>query len=294
MPNHKFEVGDVVKQVHEAQETSFDLPAHEYPELVIKSIHPRTNDISFHRVIHEKWDDEPCYSPYRFELVRKADTPKFKRGDIVYEAVPCVSPSSGSSYPVSKFPALVVEECQNGHDPLVRFVGYDTMAYASRFEKCASPVSTAALARKMDEDIFNMTRVADVVRHNPPDYPDAKPGAFQVSPGPKFDAGKLLFTPLYNGLAAPLRAIAAVLSYGAQKYAEDSWKEVPSGKKRYENALYRHQNARASGEIYDAESGLPHRAHEICNSLFILWFEIQDKTITNIDKYNQPPEKPNV
>ena len=109
--------------------------------------------------------------------------------------------------------------------------------------------------------------------------------------GAKHDGGKLLFRPLMHSLAIPLRAVAAVLSFGAQKYVEDSWQTVPDGKRRYEDAYYRHQNARALGELYDPESGLPHRAHELCNLMFILYFDFIDGTITNIDKFNKPPTK---
>jgi hypothetical protein len=109
--------------------------------------------------------------------------------------------------------------------------------------------------------------------------------------GAKYDDGKILFRPLMHGLALPLRAVAVVLSYGAQKYPEDSWQTVPDGKRRYEDAYYRHMNARGQGEVYDPESGLPHRAHELCNLMFLLWFDIQDGTVTNIDRFNKPPTK---
>lgn len=109
--------------------------------------------------------------------------------------------------------------------------------------------------------------------------------------GAKYDAGKLLFRPLMRGLALPLKAVAAVLSYGAQKYAEDSWQEVPNAKQRYEDAYYRHMVARNSGQVYDEESGLSHRAHELCNLMFLLYFDIKDGTIGNIDKFNPPPKR---
>ena len=112
-----------------------------------------------------------------------------------------------------------------------------------------------------------------------------------VSLGAKFDAGKLLWRPLMNGLALPLRSLAAVLSYGAQKYKEDSWQAVPEGRKRYEDAFYRHRDDRAAGQVYDEESGLPHIAHMIINLMFVFWFEIQDKAITNLTTFNPPPKK---
>jgi hypothetical protein len=133
--------------------------------------------------------------------------------------------------------------------------------------------------------------------------PDPVPGAFTPyvpfplpAPAPttgmKFDKGKLLFSALTRGLALPLRAVVAVLTYGAQKYAEDSWQDVPNGKRRYENALDRHLNAWKAGEEYDQESGLHHLAHVACNVLFVLWFVIKD-TADQDDHFtfNDPPEK---
>ena len=110
--------------------------------------------------------------------------------------------------------------------------------------------------------------------------------------GAKYDGGKLLWRPLMNGLAAALKVVSAVLTYGARKYAEDSWQEVPNGKVRYENALYRHQNDRAL-EDFDKESGLLHSAHIATNALFILWFEILEhlnkgKTLESLTTFNDP------
>lgn len=104
--------------------------------------------------------------------------------------------------------------------------------------------------------------------------------------GAKYDKGKLLFGLLTRGLALPLRSVAAVLTYGAQKYAPESWKTVPQAKERYEDALDRHLNAWKSGEEFDAESGLHHLSHVACNVLFLLWFVMQNepRSFTN---YNE-------
>lgn len=96
-----------------------------------------------------------------------------------------------------------------------------------------------------------------------------------ISLGAKYDSGKLRFSLLMRGLALPLKAVVAVLSYGAQKYEAESWKNVPDAKRRYEDAFDRHLNAWRSGEMHDDESGLHHLAHVACNCLFILWFEMQ-------------------
>lgn len=95
------------------------------------------------------------------------------------------------------------------------------------------------------------------------------------SVGAKYDSGKLLFRPLTRGLAYPLRLLAAVLSYGALKYAEDSWQTVPDAERRYENALDRHLNKWKAGEDHDTESGLLHLGHIACNALFLAWLHMR-------------------
>lgn len=67
--------------------------------------------------------------------------------------------------------------------------------------------------------------------------------------------------------------IASVLTYGAKKYAPDSWQTIPDGEKRYFGALMRHLEAYQSGEILDDESGLPHIHHALCNLYFLTWFQ---------------------
>lgn len=83
----------------------------------------------------------------------------------------------------------------------------------------------------------------------------------------KFDGGK----PRMNLLPADaLLAVAEVLTFGAQKYEADSWKQVEGGRERYEAALLRHWAAFKSGEDYDSETGLSHWAHIACNALFLV------------------------
>lgn len=106
--------------------------------------------------------------------------------------------------------------------------------------------------------------------------------------GAKYDSGKLLFRALTRGLAMPLRAVAAVLTYGAIKYKEDSWQQVPNAKARYESALDRHLNDWKRGEVCDPESGLPHLAHAACNALFLLWFELQNYA-SDYTAFKEPP-----
>ena len=98
--------------------------------------------------------------------------------------------------------------------------------------------------------------------------------------GLKFDAGKLR-----HSLIPPeaTRALAEVLSFGARKYAPNSWQTVPNAPERYLDALIRHLEAHRSGELYDPESNLPHVYHLLCNAAFLTYFttkELNARTTT--------------
>jgi hypothetical protein len=93
----------------------------------------------------------------------------------------------------------------------------------------------------------------------------------QPQEGMKFDQGKLDY------LLLPFKAITEVvkvLEFGKQKYAEDSWKTVPNGKRRYLKAAFRHFVDYLEGKTVDEESGLPTLAHAVCDLLFVLWLDI--------------------
>ena len=65
--------------------------------------------------------------------------------------------------------------------------------------------------------------------------------------------------------------VVDILTYGAEKYADDNWKFVSDKEKRYFAAAMRHLVAWKEGERNDKESGKPHLAHAICCLLFLLW-----------------------
>lgn len=88
--------------------------------------------------------------------------------------------------------------------------------------------------------------------------------------GLKFDKGKLRYS-LIPTVAT--KALAEVLTFGAEKYAPNSWQTVPNGEERYLDALIRHLEAYRSGEVIDPESGLSHLSHLLCNGAFLLHFE---------------------
>jgi len=89
---------------------------------------------------------------------------------------------------------------------------------------------------------------------------------FSKNESKKHDIGKLRWDLL--PLDAP-EAIVKVLTYGAEKYGADTWQDLPNGKDRYFSALMRHLVAWRRGETHDAESGLPHIDHVLCNAAFL-------------------------
>lgn len=87
------------------------------------------------------------------------------------------------------------------------------------------------------------------------------------SPGAKLDAGKTEFGLIMNGMPRALRQVARVATYGANKYTRNGWLSVPDGPRRYTDALYRHLNAEACGELHDPDTQLEHAAHAAWNAL---------------------------
>jgi hypothetical protein len=87
----------------------------------------------------------------------------------------------------------------------------------------------------------------------------------QPAPGTKYDSGKPpidLVDPEY------IEGLAAVLGFGANKYAAHNWR----GGIQYSRliaAAYRHLGAINKGEDLDPESGLPHVYHLGCCNMFL-------------------------
>lgn len=71
---------------------------------------------------------------------------------------------------------------------------------------------------------------------------------------------------LLSGIA--MEGVATVLAFGAKKYAEHNWRK---GMKwgRAIASLLRHTYKFMNGEDVDAESGLPHVDHILCNAMFL-------------------------
>ena len=96
----------------------------------------------------------------------------------------------------------------------------------------------------------------------------------QQEKGMKFDSGKLLYSLIPPETS---KALAEVLSFGAQKYAPNNWVLVENGKQRYLDAAFRHLEAFRSGETHDQESGLHHLAHLLTNVAFLHYLHTKTK-----------------
>ena len=91
--------------------------------------------------------------------------------------------------------------------------------------------------------------------------------------GLKYDSGKLRWDLL------PLdqvEKIVEVYTFGATKYADNSWQNLTNGYNRYKAALMRHLVAHEKGETTDPESKLPHLAHVAWNAIALMYFAEKD------------------
>jgi hypothetical protein len=87
----------------------------------------------------------------------------------------------------------------------------------------------------------------------------------------KADAGKL---PLELVPTRPLEAVAAVLAFGARKYAANNWRKGLAFSRVYA-AVLRHLFAWWRGEDNDPETGLSHLAHARCELDFLLEYTLR-------------------
>jgi hypothetical protein len=98
----------------------------------------------------------------------------------------------------------------------------------------------------------------------------------------KFDENKL---PLHLLSTEAMNQTAAVLAFGAQKYAAHNWRDGFTWSRPLSAAM-RHITAFNDGEDKDPESGLSHLAHAACCIMFLLEFE---KTHKHLDDRYKPP-----
>lgn len=67
-----------------------------------------------------------------------------------------------------------------------------------------------------------------------------------------------------------IEEIVKVYTFGASKYKENSWQNLPDGLRRYKAALLRHLVASDKGEVNDPESGINHLAQVAWNAIAML------------------------
>lgn len=103
----------------------------------------------------------------------------------------------------------------------------------------------------------------------------------QIGSALKFDTDKL---PLHLLSTEAMNQTAAVLKFGAEKYAEHNWR-AGFAWHRPLSAAMRHITAFNDGEDKDPESGLSHLAHAACCIMFLLEFE---KTHPHLDDRYKP------
>lgn len=85
--------------------------------------------------------------------------------------------------------------------------------------------------------------------------------------GTKLDAGKNRLGLVLCGFARALQEVGAVGTYGANKYTDNGWMEVPDGERRYTDAMLRHLMREATGEKRDKDTNILHAAHCCWNAL---------------------------
>jgi hypothetical protein len=68
-------------------------------------------------------------------------------------------------------------------------------------------------------------------------------------------------------------------TFGAEKYTDNGWMDVPDGEARYTDALLRHVLADLGGRSKDEESGLLHAAHAAWNALAVLDLKLRELEI---------------
>jgi hypothetical protein len=97
--------------------------------------------------------------------------------------------------------------------------------------------------------------------------------------GAKLDKGKPRAGLVLLGFARALKAVTEVGTFGAAKYSDNGWKQVPAGIDRYTDAMLRHLLAEGAGDVLDEDSGLLHAAHSAWNALARLELMLNNATV---------------
>ena len=138
-------------------------------------------------------------------------------------------------------------------------------------------VANAAIAEAADrlEEylVASLSETLTAIKDIETDPTGRKPG----DPGAKLDAGKPRLGLVFMGFARALDEVGKVGTFGANEYLDDGWMDVPDGRRRYTDAMFRHFIREAIGEECDRKSGLKHAAHAAWNALARLDLELRMK-----------------
>lgn len=85
--------------------------------------------------------------------------------------------------------------------------------------------------------------------------------------GAKVDAGKPRPALVLGGFARALMEVTHIGTFGAMKYTDNGWMEVPNGQARYDDAKMRHWLYEKMGQPTDPDTNRTHLAHEAWNAL---------------------------
>lgn len=97
-----------------------------------------------------------------------------------------------------------------------------------------------------------------------------------MSEGRKDDDGKLRWDLLPLHL---IEKVVEVYTFGAQKYAPNSWQNLEDGYNRYKAAMLRHLTAHEKGEVIDSDSKLPHLVHVAWNAIALMHFGMKERSV---------------
>lgn len=107
-------------------------------------------------------------------------------------------------------------------------------------------------------------------------------GRDQHTTGAKLDAGKNRLGLVLGGFSNALQAVGEVGTFGANKYTDNGWVDVPNGMNRYTDAMLRHHLQELAGEEKDQDSGFYHDTQVAWNALARLELRIRcQKDIKN-------------
>jgi len=108
----------------------------------------------------------------------------------------------------------------------------------------------------------------------------------KITDGTKHDGDKTRLSLVMDGFARALEEVGKVGTFGAKKYSDNGWMTVPNGKARYKDALLRHWQKDAIGEVFDSDSNLRHAAHLAWNALAYLELQLREEMIDE-DKHQE-------